>query len=60
MATHSAVVSGFSICFGCSPPPSSPCGDGNIQSYKGETCDDGNTNTGDGCDYPSCKETAGW
>ncbi len=26
------------------------CGDGVIQASFGETCDDGNTNSGDGCD----------
>jgi cysteine-rich repeat protein len=31
--------------------PSTPiCGDGNVDTGLGETCDDGNTNSGDGCD----------
>jgi fibro-slime domain-containing protein len=33
---------------GCNTTPR--CGDGRIDSLWGETCDDGNTTTGDGCD----------
>jgi cysteine-rich repeat protein len=30
------------------------CGDQNINETAGETCDDGNTVAGDGCDWPEC------
>ncbi len=32
------------------PPPTAVCGDGHIDLGLGETCDDGNTLSGDGCD----------
>ncbi len=31
------------------------CGDGKKNAPAGETCDDGNQTSGDGCSYPACK-----
>ncbi len=39
------------------PPPTAVCGNGTVES--GETCDDGNTVAGDGCDASCQTETAG-
>ena len=41
---------------GCVPPP----GVGNNQIDPGETCDDGNTSSGDGCDENGQLERIGW
>jgi hypothetical protein len=45
------------LCFSGTCHPS-VCGDGYIDAARGEVCEDGNTNNGDGCD-PTCRYTGG-
>lgn len=42
------------VCGECRCQPAAVCGNGVIEAYDNETCDDGNTTAGDGCDS-SCE-----
>eukprot|EP00696_Hemimastix_kukwesjijk_P008458 gnl/Hemi2/20667_TR6849_c0_g1_i1.p1 gnl/Hemi2/20667_TR6849_c0_g1~~gnl/Hemi2/20667_TR6849_c0_g1_i1.p1 ORF type:complete len:284 (+),score=67.45 gnl/Hemi2/20667_TR6849_c0_g1_i1:161-1012(+) len=47
--TCTAVSTGWYSCTGTAPSVCTGCGDGVIQAAHGETCDDGNQISGDGC-----------
>ncbi len=46
------------ICCATISSPQPTCGDGKIEAP--ETCDDGNTASGDGCSYPACTVESGY